>query len=195
MRQGGHVATRQVEAAGLTRPALSYQVRAGLLDSVARGVYRFTTFPPAEREREAAVLLWAGADEGVAAAFSHETALQHYELTDAFPEKLHLSVPRSFRRRPPSGVVLHRADLRPAEVRREGLLATTTPVRTFLDLVAASFPVEPLRDAYQEAVRRGLVRRGALERNGAWVRAYIEGVAADRAVDLHERLARLVAEA
>src|SRR3990172_641164 len=93
MRQHGHVAIRQVEAAGLTRPALHYQVRAGLLEPAVRGVYRFTTFPPSDREREAVVLLGAGADRGVAAAFSHETALQRYELSDSFPEKLHLTVP------------------------------------------------------------------------------------------------------
>jgi predicted transcriptional regulator of viral defense system len=46
MRQHQHVAARQVEEAGLTRPVLHYQVRAGLLEPVARGVYRFTTFPP-----------------------------------------------------------------------------------------------------------------------------------------------------
>jgi len=53
MRQHGHVAMRQVEEAGLTRPALHYQVRAGLFEPVARGVYRFTTFPPDDREHEA----------------------------------------------------------------------------------------------------------------------------------------------
>jgi predicted transcriptional regulator of viral defense system len=194
MRQRGHVATRQVEAAGLTRPALRYQVRAGLLEPAVRGVYRFTTFPPADQEREAAVLLWAGADAGVVAAFSHETALQHYEVTDAFPAKLHLTVPQGFRKRAPSDVVLHRADLGPDDVRREGLLAYTTPPRTFLDLLAAGFPEEPLRDAYQEAVRRGLVRRGALEGSGARVGAPADTTTTTHAVDLHDRLARLIEE-
>lgn len=100
MRQEGHVTTRQVEAAGLTRPALHYQVNSGLLARAERGVYRFTTFPPSDREREAVVLLWAGADAAVSVAFSHETALCHYDLTDAFPEKLHLTVPTRFRKRP-----------------------------------------------------------------------------------------------
>lgn len=192
MRQQGHVATRQVEAAGLTRPALHYQVRAGLLEPVARGVYRFTTFPPSDREREAAVLLWAGADQGVAAAFSHETALQRYELTDAFPEKLHLTVPQAFRKRAPSDVVLHRAELSTEDVHRDDLLAYTTPARTFLDLLAVGFPVEPLRQAYREAVDRGLMRRGALDRAKSCVRAYLDGVPQARAVDLRDRLARLM---
>lgn len=192
MRQHGHVATRQVEEAGLTRPALHYQVRAGLLEPVARGVYRFTTFPPDDREREAAVMLWAGVDRGVAAAFSHETGLRQYELTDAFPAKLHLTVPRAFRKRPPSDVVLHRAALGTADVRREGLRAYTTPARTFLDLLAAGFPMETLQDAYRDAVDRGLVRRNALQRYDAAVRAYVHGLGSVGRADLIDRLTRLI---
>lgn len=194
MHQHGHVATRQVEETGLTRPALHYQVRAGLLEPVARGVYRFTTFAPDDREHEAAVMLWVGMDRGVAAAFSHETALRHYELTDAFPAKLHLSVPRAFRKRPPSDVVLHRAELGHADVRREGLLAYTTPVRTFLDLLATGFPMDPLRDAYRDAIERGLVRRSALQRDGAIVRAYVDGLGSAGRADVIDRLTRLVEE-
>ncbi len=192
MRQHGHVATRQVEQAGLTRPALHYQVRAGLLEPVARGVYRFTTFPPDDREREAAVMLWAGVDQGVAAAFSHETALRHYELTDEFPAKFHLTVPRAFRKRPPSDVVLHRAEVGPADVRREALLAYTTPARTLLDLLVDGIPMAPLRDAYRDAVERGLVRRSALQRDGATVRAYVDGMGSVGRADLIDRLTRLV---
>lgn len=195
MRQHGHVATHQVEAAGLTRPALHYQVRAGLLEPAMRGVYRFTTFPPSDREREAAVLLWAGADHGIATALSHETALQRYELGDAFPAKLHLTVPRGFRRATPRDVVLHRAELLPEDIRREDLLTYTTPVRTFLDLLAAGFPLASLRDAYQEALDRGLVRRGALEPDAAKACAYVERVAPSRPGALRERLASLLAGA
>lgn len=155
-------------------------------------MYRFTTFPPGDREREAAVLLWAGVDQGVAAAFSHETALQRYELTDAFPEKLHLTVPPGFRRRPPGDVVLHRAVLGPDDVRREGLLAYTTPARTFLDLLAAGFPMDTLCDAYRDAVGRGLVRRSALRRDGAAVRAYVDGVPSVHRADLSDRLVQLL---
>lgn len=191
MLQRGHVATRQVEAAGLTRPALRYQVRAGLLEPVLRGVYRFTTFPPSDREREAVLLLWAGVDDGVAAAFGHETALQRYELGDAFPEKLHLTVPRGFRRATPPDVVLHRADLLAEDIRREDLLAYTTPLRTFLDPLVAGFPLDSLRDAYRDAIDRGLLRRGALDADAAKARAYVERVAPSRSGALRERLVRL----
>ena len=64
---------------------------------VARGTYRFTTFPPIDREREVVVLLWAGADAAVPVTYSHETALRHYDPTDAFAETLHLSCLASVR--------------------------------------------------------------------------------------------------
>ena len=183
--------TRQVEANGLTRPALHNQVTSGLLARAERGVYRFTTFPPSDREREAIVLLWAGADTAVPAAFSHETALRHYDLTDAFPEKLHLTVPTRFRKRPAPDVALHRADLAPEDVRHEGLLAYTTPARTFLDIVATSFPLEPLREAYRHALDLGLLRARTLTDDAERVRAYLARVPG-RSQALRGRLAQLV---
>lgn len=100
MRQEGHVTTRQVEAAGLTRPALHYQVTSGLL-------------------------------------------------------------------------------------------AYTAPARTFLDLLAASFPLEPLRDAYRHALDRGLLRARALTEDAARVHTYL-AKAPGRSRALRERLAQLV---
>jgi predicted transcriptional regulator of viral defense system len=191
MRQEGHVTTRQVEATGLTRPALHYQVTSGLLARATHGVYRFTTFPPSDREREAVVLLWAGADAAVPVALSHETALRRYDLTDVFPEKLHLTVPTRFRKRPAPDVALHRADLDPEDVRHEGLLTYTTPARTILDLVATSFPLEPLREAYRHALDLGLLRARTLTDDAERVRAYL-AKAPGRSQTLRERLAQLV---
>jgi predicted transcriptional regulator of viral defense system len=195
MSQRGHVATRQVEAAGLTRPALRYQVRVGLLEPVLRGVYRFTTFPPSDREREAAVLLWAGADVGVAVAFGHETALQRYDLGDAFPAKLHLTVPIGFRRRPPADTVLRYAELAMEDVVREDLLAYTTLLRTLLDLLEAGFPLASLQETFLEALDRGLVRRGALAPDGPHVAKFLERLTATRVTAFRGRLARLLEEA
>ncbi len=191
MRQEGHFTTRQVEATGLTRPALHYQVTSGLLARAARRVYRLTTFPPSDREREAVVLLWAGADAAVPVALSHETALRHYELTDAFPENLHLTVPTRFRKRTAPDVALHRADVDPEDVRHENLLAYTTPARTFLDIVATSFPLEPLREAYRHALDLGLLRARTLTGDAERVRAHLARMPG-RSQALRERLAWLV---
>ena len=49
---------------------------------------------------------------------SHETALSLHELSDAMPAKLHMTVPKTFRRMAPTPrpVVLHRSALDPADI-------------------------------------------------------------------------------
>ena len=43
--------------------------------------------------------LWSQNRRGeVQGVYSHETALAHYELTDLNPSKLHMTVPKGFRR-------------------------------------------------------------------------------------------------
>ncbi len=101
-------------------------------------------------------------------------------------------MPRAFRKWAPRDVVLHRAVLGPDDVRREGLLAYTTPARTFLGLLAVGFPMEPLRDAYREAVDRGLLRRSALQRDGATVRTYVDASPAEGRADLNDCLRQLL---
>ena len=172
IRQHGHFTTRQAEDASLTRPALHYRLAQGFIERAERGVYRFAAYPPSEHQREAVLMLWTRLETGT--AFSHETSLRHFDLGDAFPSKYHLSVPKGFRRRPPADVTLHEADLSSADVHREDVLRYTTPTRTILDLLRDDHPMEHLQHAYAQAVRRGLIRRRALEPDSRIVIAYLE---------------------
>lgn len=72
-------------------------------------------------------------------------------------------MPKGFRKPPPKGVVLHKADLSDGDVEGRDGFGVTTPLRTVLD-VARSREVSPehLESAVREAVARGLVRRKRL---------------------------------
>ena len=174
VRQYGHFTTKHAEDAGLTRPALHYRLEERFIERPERGIYRFTAYPPTEHEREAVLMLWTRLETG--AAFSHETALRHFELSDAFPSRYHLTVPPGFRRRPPTDVFLHEAELSPEDVHREDVLRYTTPTRTILDLLIDDYPIEQLQLAYAQGVKRGLIRRRALEPNSRIVKSYLEHV-------------------
>lgn len=187
LRQHGHFTTGQAEDVGLTRPALHYQLKNGFLTRPERGVYRFTTYPPSEHEREAILMLWSRLNEGV--AFSHETALNHFELGDAFPSKYHLTVPTSFRVKPPTDVVLHKAKLTANDVHEETILHYTTPERTILDLLRDYYPLDQLQAAYEDSLARGLIRRGALVPGSRQVKSYLELLPKIRQPELLHRLA------
>jgi predicted transcriptional regulator of viral defense system len=172
MRQHGYFTTRQAEDAGLTRPALHYQFKQGFVTRPQRGIYRFAAYPPTELEREAVLMLWSRLESAV--AFSHETALRHFNLSDVFPSKYHLTVPPGFRMRPPTDVILHKSVLTEGHVHQEDVLRFTTPARTILDLVRDDYPMEQIQLAYEQGVERGLIRRRELSPNSQLVQTYLE---------------------
>jgi hypothetical protein len=115
---------------GVSRQQLSYLARTGSLGRVAQGIYRLRRFPAQRFEDVIVACLWAG--EGTVA--SHETALAVYELTDAMPTTIHVSVPRPFRGRRP-GVTVHTAPLGDGERTERAGVPMTTVARTIADVL------------------------------------------------------------
>jgi predicted transcriptional regulator of viral defense system len=129
-------------------------------------LFRLGRYPEGKDEDLVRLYLWSRDREGEPQAiFSHETALRLHCLSDLMQEKVHLSVPKGFRKRPPRGVVLHKTDLPEADSEDWDGFRATTPLRTILD-VARSCEVSPehLESAVREAVARGLVRRKRLRK-------------------------------
>jgi predicted transcriptional regulator of viral defense system len=104
----------------------------------------------------------AGACLGI---YSHQTALSLHDLTDVMPAKLHMTVPKSFRRNSkiPAQLVLHYADVPESDTGIVHGVRTTTALRTILDLLSASeIPTSMLRQALREGLRRGVIRRSEI---------------------------------
>jgi hypothetical protein len=97
--------------------------------------------------------------EGV---YSHQTAISLFNLSDLNPAKLHMTVPRSFRRNSeiPGILVLHYADLPASDVQTGPGYKYTRPLRTILDLIESG-EVERnfIRQALTQAVDRGMITR------------------------------------
>jgi prepilin-type N-terminal cleavage/methylation domain-containing protein/prepilin-type processing-associated H-X9-DG protein len=68
------------------------------------------------------------------AVVSHQSALELYDLIEESDSKVHLTVPMTFRREQPEECVFHHSELTSYEVRAEGALRVTTPLRTLTDL-------------------------------------------------------------
>lgn len=68
--------------------------------------------------------------------WSHGTALEIHELSDAMPAKMHMTVPKHFRKWTalPKNLVLHFADLLKTEVIAQQGYLVTTPLRTIADI-------------------------------------------------------------
>src|SRR5260370_25827361 len=105
---------------------------------VLGGIDRRADSPPAERPDLMLWYLWSqNRREIPEGTYSHETALSLHELSDIMPSKLHMTVPKKFRRNSqiPEILVLHRADLNEGDVHDPHRVKVTRPLRTILDLL------------------------------------------------------------
>src|SRR3989338_5558399 len=101
-RQQGYFTAEQAKKAGFKDNTHPYHVKVGNWIREYRGIYRVARFPHQDENELALWSLWSGNRQGrIQGVFSHQTALNLFELTDLMPAKLHMTVPRGFRRSSP----------------------------------------------------------------------------------------------
>ena len=165
--QQGFFTTKQATQAGFAEKTHAYHVKVGNWIREHRGIYRLADFPTAARPDLMLWYLWSqNRQEVPEGAYSHDTALSLHELSDIMPSKLHMTVPKRFRRnsRITEILVLHRADLAEGDVQEMYGMRVTRPLRTILDLLQAGQVDRNLvRQAIDEAMRRGLVSRKQID--------------------------------
>src|SRR5690348_12428392 len=97
--QFGFFTAKQAKEAGYDESKHAYHVRAGNWIREHRGIYRLRSFPVPERPDLMLWSLWSRNREGVPqGVYSHDTALALHDLSDINPSKLHMTVPKAFRR-------------------------------------------------------------------------------------------------
>jgi len=162
--QAGYFTAAQARQAGYAYSQQHFHVSRGNWLRIDRGLFRLRDFPPGEREDLVRWSLWSRNQKGMPQAIvSHDTALTVHALSDVMPSRVHLTVPRGFRKRVPPGCVLHVADLAPSDAQHRAGYGVTTPLRTLLDVADSPLSQEHLDEAVRDALERGLVRRHSLE--------------------------------
>ena len=156
--QDGYFTTRQAAEAGYSTQLLLKHIRAGRVARTRRGIYRLVHFPAREHEELVTAWLWSER----AGVISHQAALALHGLSDALPAHVHLTLPSAWRRRRfrvPADVVLHHADVALEDRTWFGAVPTTNARRSLNDCAREGFSPELLRQAAQQALRRGLVTK------------------------------------
>jgi len=166
--QQGFFTTKQAIRAGFAEKVHSYHVNKGNWIREHRGIYRLADFPIAERPDLMLWYLWSqNRREIPEGTYSHSTALSLHELSDLMPSKLHMTVPKEFRRNSviPEILVLHRAHLDANDVQEIHGVRVTRPLRTIVDLLrSGNVDRSQLKLAVDEAMRRGLIVRREIDR-------------------------------
>ena len=167
--QGGYFTPKQAEAAGFSRKNHGYHVRMGNWIRERRGIYRLAKFPPAERPDLMFWCLWSrNRNDEPQGVYSHETALSIYDLSDINPARLHMTVPRSFRRRGAAAKlpVLHRANVHKDDIGKRFGVKVTRPLKTIADLLSTrTVQLDHMQQAVKQAFRLGLITSAELARN------------------------------
>jgi predicted transcriptional regulator of viral defense system len=165
-RQQGFFTTKEAKAAGFAENTHPYHVQAGNWIREHRGIYRLASFPRGERPDLMLWSLWSrNRKEAAQGIYSHQTALSLYDLSDVMPAKLHMTVPKGFRRNSeiPRVLVLHFADLPQSDIGAVHGMHVTKPIRTILDLLGGGeVPLAILRQALRAGLQRGLIRRNEI---------------------------------
>ncbi len=159
--QSGYVTTKQAAEAGYSTHLLRKHIHAGRVTRPQRGIYRLVHFPVGEHEELVTAWLWSEQ----AGVISHQTALSLHGLSDVLPAQVHLTLPAAWRKRRfrvPPGVVLHHADVASEDRAWFSAVPITNPRRTLNDCAREGLSPELLRQAAQQALRRGLVTKPEL---------------------------------
>lgn len=163
-RQAGYFTAMQAKEAGYSYPNQTYHKKEGYWSDEGWGIFRLRDYPEAEHEAFVKLSLWSRSKAGEPqAVISHESALDFYNLSDVMPSKVHLSVPKRFRKEAPPHVILHKADLREDDYSCQQGFKVTAPLRTLLDVADSPLSPEHLERATLEAIGEGWIRRSILQ--------------------------------
>lgn len=166
--QQGYFTFQQALAVGFSDKNHAYHIKCGDWVKVFRGIYRLAQYPIGEREELVLWHLWSrnrlNIPQGV---YSYYTALDIYELSDHMPAKLHMTVPKEFRRmaKIPEILILHWESLQEDEIVMKQGYKLTTPLRTLIDVIKEGVLAEDLLvQAVHNAKDKGLITKHAIEK-------------------------------
>jgi len=167
--QQGYFTAQQAEGCGYSRSNFHRFLKSGDWVKEIRGIYRLAQYPIQDRPELVLWTLWSrnkkGEPQGV---WSYETALDIHELTDVMPAKMHMTVPREFRKNQkiPKVLSLHFDRLLPEDIEiRQGYFVTT-PMRSLIDVAnGESISIDQLQLGIRQALERGLITKKEIERN------------------------------
>lgn len=153
--QFGFVTSEDAHELGGQDGVLVDMERAGHLDRVARGLYRFRSYPTDPRDELMAATLWPRR----LGVISHDSALDLWELCDVNPARIHVTVPKTarLRRRVPPSYEVHERELELDECSNVDGIRVVTPLRAILDGIERHLDRRLVNQAIDTATRRGLL--------------------------------------
>lgn len=160
-RQQGYFTSQQAVECGYSRTNFHRYLAHREWIKEQRGIYRLAHYPATSYPDLVLWSLWSRNLKGeIQGIWSHETALEIHELSDAMPSKMHMTVPKKFRKwtKIPKNLIFYFTDLSKNEIIAQQGYFVTTPVRTIVDIIEeGKLSEEFIVQAIQDALRKGMV--------------------------------------
>ena len=167
-RQQGYFTSQQAEECGFHRSHFNRFLDSGEWVKEIRGIYRLSRYPVQDRSELVLWSLWSRNKQGIPqGVWSHETALDIYEITDVMPAKMHMTVPKGFRRSlaTPEVIVLHYHNLSDDEIEIQHGYRVTKPLRTLIDVLNdQSVSVDQVKLGIRQAIKQGLISKQEIKK-------------------------------
>jgi predicted transcriptional regulator of viral defense system len=177
----GLVTADHARQAGFTDSVLARLVQRGRIERTSRGVYRVPYLTPGRFSQYREAVLWARANRGPEqVAISHSTALAAYEISDANPHGIHITIPKAarLRRQKPKGIVVHREDLSAEDITIYEGMPLTTIARTVADLLKSGERIDLIRQAISDARREGFIEESEAKQIRRRVEEHLKNIRA-----------------
>jgi predicted transcriptional regulator of viral defense system len=169
-RQAGYFTAAQALEAGYSQRLLTHHVQRQHIGRYGRGIYRLVHFPQLT-DAEDLVVHWLWSErEGV---YSHTTALQLHDLSDALPPRVSMTLPMSWERRRlrvPAVLRLRFADLTAGDREIVRGVPVTRPAKTVNDCALAFVEPHLVGQALRQGLERGLFSASEVAAARAYVR-------------------------
>jgi predicted transcriptional regulator of viral defense system len=164
----GYVSGEDARRLGVPMGTLNALARRGQLEHVAHGIYRVPLIPSSAMDEYMLATLWPSGRGRI----SHESALGLFDMSDANPAKIHVTVPASYRthRNVPALYVLHHEDLEAIDEANFEGIPVVSPAKAVRQARARHVRRSLLEQAIDDGVRGGWLHGGQADELRAEVR-------------------------
>ena len=163
INQSGYFTACQALKLGYSYRAQSYYLETDYWIKEDRSLYRFNFLPYQKNDDLIKACFWSRNKNDIPqAVISHESAAMVHDLGEIIPKKIHLTVPKSFRKEPPTKYQIYKENIANSEIESKEFFKVTTPIKTIVDLIQ-KIDQEQLAKIIEDAYHKGLITQHAIE--------------------------------
>ena len=163
INQGGYFTAKQALKLGYSYRAQSYYLETGYWVKEDRALYRVHFLPYQKNDELIKAYFWSRDKKDIPqAVISHESAIMVHDLGEIIPKKIHLTVPKSFRKKPLEKYLIYKANIVKNEIENKDFFKVTTVIKTITDLVN-NIDQEQLAKIIGGSYDRGLISQHDIE--------------------------------